>query len=77
MWWPEGKGQNGLGAEFGDYIKIGENVGCLLEFSPHGTASLTFYRNGNLVGKAFDNSLPADIVYYPCVSMYYNEETLV
>lgn len=60
---------------YGDYSKIGEKIGVLLEFNSNGTCNLSFYRNGLNLGRAFDN-IPAN-TYYPCVSMLNNEETEV
>ena len=55
---------------YGDYTKIGEVIGVLLEFNEAGIGNLTFYRNGVTLGKAFDN-LSAGM-YYPCVSLLNN-----
>ncbi|MFN9908602.1 MAG: hypothetical protein ACK56F_21160 [bacterium] len=37
-------------------------------------AQVTYFRNGVNLGKAFDN-LPTNVILYPCVSLYNNEET--
>jgi hypothetical protein len=58
---------------YGDYTKIGETIGVLLEFTSTG-GQVTYYRNGVSLGKAFDN-LPQGTMLYPCVSLYNNEET--
>ena len=42
-------------------------VGVLLEFNKDGVGSLSFYLNGILLGKAFDNMAAG--TYYPSVTM--------
>lgn len=59
---------------YGDYSKLNEIIGVLLEFrASDGVASLTYFRNGNSLGKAFENIPPG--TYYPLVSMFNNEAT--
>ena len=70
--WPNESGRP-LAAHYGDYMKIGEVIGVLLEFN-EGKGSLTYFRNGKSFGKAFD--LPSG-KYFPCVSMLNNEQTNV
>ena len=59
---------------YGDYSKLLEVIGVLLEFrASDGVGCLPFFRNGNSLGKAFEN-IPAG-TYFPCVSMFNNEAT--
>ena len=69
--WPGNLGSNGQA--YGDYSKIGEELGVLLEFKLD-AVHLTFLRNGVSLGVCFDN-IPAGETYYPCVSMFNNEAT--
>ena len=60
---------------YGDYTKIGETIGVLIDMRDDGSGGqLTYFRNGLSLGRAFDN-LPGNQMLYPCVSLYNNEET--
>ncbi len=51
----------------------GDVVGVLLSFdSGAGTGSLTFYKNGQNCGTAYDNSIPPG-TYFPILSMQSHE----
>lgn len=51
-------------------IRNGDRVGVLLEFSDENqTASLSFFKNGSLLGRAFSGLEPGE--YYPCLSVNY------
>lgn len=59
---------------YGDYSKLNEVIGVLLEFRvSDGVGSLSFFRNGTSLGKAFENIPPG--MYFPCISMFNNEAT--
>ena len=51
----------------GDYASIGDTIGVLLDFSKDGFASLSYYKNGRMVGMAWDKLPPQ--TYYPCVAI--------
>ena len=71
--WP---GSIGISAqEYGEYAKIAEVLGVLLEFGDDQVGHLTFYQHGRTLGKAFNNIPPG--TYYPCVSLNNNESTEV
>jgi len=70
--WPAG--ERVQSQSYGDYSKLNEVIGVLLEFrAVDGVASLTYFRNGNTLGKAFEN-IPVG-TYFPCISMFNNEGT--
>jgi len=47
---------------------MGDKIGVLLEFSSEdSTCTLSYYRNGIFVEKAFENMPPAQ--YYPAISI--------
>ena len=56
--------------EYGGFSKINDTVGVLLEFKDS-VGTLSFYRNNQFLGVAFENIPPG--TYYPAVSMYYGE----
>jgi len=56
--------------EYGGNAKIGDVLGCLLEFKS-GIGHLTFLKNKTALGTCFNN-LPAGI-YYPAACLYYGE----
>lgn len=58
---------------YGDYSKINEDIGVLLEqdLGNQGFGKLTFFRNGLSLGEAFDKIPPG--CYYPCVSLFMSE----
>jgi hypothetical protein len=56
--------------EYGGFSKINDTIGVLLEYK-QGFGSLSYYRNGQALGLAFDNIPPG--TYYPAVCMYYGE----
>ena len=52
---------------YGDYSSIGDSIGVLLEFNKVGIATLSFYKNGQSFGIAYDNIQPG--MYFPFVSL--------
>lgn len=65
------------GTVFKDHMKQGDTLGLLLEFPDPEKATLTFFRNGKLIGKIFNEIKPMN--YFPCASLLQlnNEITLV
>jgi hypothetical protein len=60
---------------YGDYIKIGETIGVLLEFK-NNIGSLTYCRkDGVSFGKAFESIPPGE--YFPCVSLLNNMDSVI
>ncbi len=56
--------------EYGGFSKINDTIGVMVEFM-EGIGRLSFYRNGQPLGLAFDNIPPG--TYYPAVCLYYGE----
>lgn len=51
-------------------IRNGDTIGVLLEFDAEsGISSLSFFRNGGLLGKAFEDIQASE--YFPCLSINY------
>lgn len=62
---PDGSHGHQQPKEYGGYCAMGDKIGVLLEFnSEDQSCTLSFYRNGTFVEKAFDMP-PAS--YYPAV----------
>lgn len=62
---PGGRGGHSQPKQYGGYCSMGDKIGVLLEFnSEDSSGTLSYYRNGTIVEKAFDLP-PAQ--YYPAV----------
>jgi len=56
----------GSGHEFSTPSKVGDIIGTLINLS---TKTITFFRNGLIMGTAFNN-VPQNKPIYPCISLY-------
>lgn len=66
-------GANGSGTRYGEYWNNGDVIGTILDLE---AKTISFYRNGNDMGVAF-NSIPVGNGLYPAVSVQKKQKVLV